>query len=228
MRVGILGGTFDPFHEGHHKLGLAMLDRLGLDQVWLMVAGEPPHKVARSLTSPWHRFAMAVLGTESDMGLFVSTLELEREGPSFTADTMSELSSRFPHRFCFIAGADALREIHLWKDCARLFYEYCLVFVAREGVQIDLGKLPVSEIAGIRPEPIRPGRKPPLEAGRTYIVNDWTPPPVSSTLVRELLSEGKDPGRSQLDVRVYQYIRKYHLYERESAVGDSTQSLSDC
>lgn len=226
MRVGILGGTFDPFHEGHRQLATLVRKRAPLDEVWIMVAGEPPHKRGLPLTSSWHRFAMAVLGTVQEPGLRVSTLELERPGPSYTVDTMEILRRRHPGwEFCFIAGADALREITAWRQCAKLLNEHCIVFVAREGVDVGLTELVLDggrrfqiELAP-KDQPIR------LAPGALFLIGDLAPPPVSGTELRKALAAGRKPAPDQLSPLVCTYIQKYRLYEENSAVGSLGQGL---
>ena len=214
MRIGVLGGTFDPFHGGHLAIARGAIRRLNLDRVLLMLAKDPPHKGQIRITDCYHRYAMAVLATEGDSNLCVSNLELNRVGPSYTVETMRELALHSAHRFCFLAGADSLREIHLWKECDRLFRDNCLVFVPRVGVEVELNDLKLAPELKMRIRTLAPGECPELEPGSAFIL-PLNPPPVSSTGIRAELSRGIRPARSHLGARVYRYIRKYRLYEEQ-------------
>ncbi|GAB4229130.1 MAG: nicotinate-nucleotide adenylyltransferase [Acidobacteriota bacterium] len=226
MRVGVLGGTFDPFHEGHRQLATMVRGRVALDEVWIMVAGEPPHKRSVPLTSRWHRFAMAVLGTLHEPGLRVSTLELDRPGPSYTVDTLDTLRRRYPGwEFCFIAGADALREITAWRQCVRLLREHCFIFVAREGVDVGLTELVLDGGERFRIEAAPKDQPVRLAPGGLFLLDDLTPPPVSGTELRRALAAGRQPAPDKLSPLVCEYIQKYRLYEENSAVGSLGQGL---
>lgn len=214
MRVGVLGGTFDPFHRGHLVIARGALHRLELDRVLIMLAKNPPHKGKVHVTDGYHRFAMAVLATQEDSRLCVSSRELNRDGPSYTIDTMIALSRRSRDQYCFLAGADSLKEIHMWKECDRLFREHCLVFVPRSGVEVDLNELKIGPELQNLIRTLEPGDCPDLKAGSAFIL-PLNPPPVSSTGIRADLSRGVRPPRSHLGARVYRYIRKYRLYEEQ-------------
>ena len=143
MKIGILGGTFDPIHRAHIHIARGTRAAFGLDQVWFMVANLPPHKRKDALTSSFHRFAMTVLGIQADSEFLASDWELKRPGPSYTVETLERLAADFPsHEFCFLAGSDSLRELHLWKDYDKLLQGHCFVFVQRPGAEVNLDELP--------------------------------------------------------------------------------------
>ncbi len=214
MRIGVLGGTFDPVHAGHLAIAHGALERLQLDHVLIMLAKNPPHKGKISVTDSYHRYAMAVLASEGDPRLCVSNAELNREGPSYTVDTMHALESGSSHQYCFLAGADSLKEIHMWKECDRLFREHCLVFVPRSGVEVDLNELRIGSELKKLVRTLKPGGCPELMPGSAFIL-PLNPPPVSSTEIRAELRRGARPPRDHLGARVYRYIRKYRLYEEQ-------------
>lgn len=214
MRVGVLGGTFDPFHGGHLAIARGAIRRLRLDHVLVMPAKHPPHKGQTRIADEYHRHTMAVLATEAYPNLCVSTAELDRDGPSYTIDTMSALASESGRRLCFLAGADSLEEIHLWKECDRLFREHCLVFVPRSGVEVDLSDLKIGPELKMSIRTLEPGESPELKPGSAFILPLNTPP-VSSTGIRAELYRGVRPPRTHLGARVYRYIRKYRLYEEQ-------------
>ena len=212
MRVGILGGTFDPVHRGHQFIAEEVLGRFELDRVLFMVAHLPPHKKKRAIVSSQHRFAMVVLATASHPKLFASDWELQRLGPSYTEETMAQLTARDPqNQYCFIAGGDLLLELHTWKRYARLLREHCLVFVSRPSLEIGRGSLPLGRLQQ-RIRNIRNNEKPLLQAGHSYLLESNSPA-ISSTKIRQTLAQGLIPSPGQLHENVVQYIRKYHLYD---------------
>ncbi len=212
MRIGILGGTFDPIHSGHLFMAREVIGRLELDELLLMVARRPPHKGATPISDSYHRYAMAVLATRSEPRIGVSRLELNREGPSFTVDTLRALRRERPARYCFIAGADSLREIHLWRDCGNLFAENCMVFVPRPGVRVDLDKLKLSAEIRQTIHPLARGEQAELAPATSYLL-DVHPPDISSTDIRSAIAEGRSLADACLPADVHLYIRKYGLYE---------------
>lgn len=125
-RVGILGGTFDPPHLGHLVAAEVARDRLGLDQVWLMVAASPPHKARASALE--HRLAMARLAAADNPALVVSDLEAHRDGPSYTVDTLRQLHHLLGPasepgsgpgagaELFFLAGTDVVAELGSWRE----------------------------------------------------------------------------------------------------------------
>ncbi|HYE77726.1 MAG TPA: nicotinate (nicotinamide) nucleotide adenylyltransferase, partial [bacterium] len=116
MRLGILGGSFDPPHHAHLAMARAAL-AWGLDQVLLIPARVPPHKQTHALTDPYLRYAMAELAALNEPGLLVDPLELEREGPSYTIDTLRALHGRGDLEECFVlVGEDNWRTLGTWKD----------------------------------------------------------------------------------------------------------------
>ena len=213
MKIGILGGSFDPIHVGHVYVGLRLRDILALDQVWFMVADVPPHKDKRPVSSAYHRYAMTVLALEEHKRLLASTWELEREGRSFTIDTLDSLArSRPGDRFCFLAGSDSLRDLHSWKDYDKLLLEHCCVFVQRPGSEVNVADLPLARALKEVIQPICPETHYEIQAGRSFVIN-LDPPPVSSTAIRETLVSGGAPSSDSLSPAVLAYIAKHRLYE---------------
>jgi nicotinate-nucleotide adenylyltransferase len=133
-RVGVFGGTFDPVHNGHLVAAVGARKALGLDAVLMVIAGNPWQKAAQELAPAADRLAMleaAVAGVE---GLMVSTLELERPGPSYTADTVEQLRGIEPDaELHLILGADAAADLQTWDRVAVLERETTLVVVTRAG-----------------------------------------------------------------------------------------------
>jgi nicotinate-nucleotide adenylyltransferase len=120
-RLGILGGTFDPPHLGHLWLATAAADELGLSKVLLVPNANPPHKRRRSLSHAADRVLMTRLAVANDPRLDVSLVELEREGPSFTIDTLVDLGRRHPDLdLVLIMAADSLAQIETWREPDRI------------------------------------------------------------------------------------------------------------
>ena len=121
MKIGILGGTFDPVHIGHLVLGQHALDALALDEVLFVPAGEPWRKSGRPITPAEHRLAMLRLAIGGNDSFGISDAELRRDGPTYTADTLEALAAeRIDDAFWFIIGADALADVPNWHDPERI------------------------------------------------------------------------------------------------------------
>ena len=114
-KIGILGGTFDPIHNGHLALGKQAYEQFGLDEIWFMLSGHPPHKKGRLVTEGKEREDMVKLAIASVPYFVYSDFELKREGNTYTAQTLTLLKEAYPqHEFYFIIGADSLYEIEQW------------------------------------------------------------------------------------------------------------------
>ena len=113
--IGIMGGTFDPVHNGHLILGKQAYEEYGLDAVWFMPSGQPPHKKDRHVTPAGDRCAMVKLAIGDFPGFVFSDFEVLREGSTYTAQTLALLKETYgDHNFCYIIGADSLYEIESW------------------------------------------------------------------------------------------------------------------
>ena len=133
-RIGILGGTFDPFHLGHLAVARAVHVALALDEIRIVPSSVPPHRPQPG-ASVFHRFAMAALGIASEPGLLVDDIEALSDHPSYTATTLARLQDRhiLPRQLFFITGADAFAEIATWRDYPRVLNEAHFVVVSRRG-----------------------------------------------------------------------------------------------
>jgi nicotinate-nucleotide adenylyltransferase len=141
MRRGVLGGTFDPLHLGHLRAAENAREALSLDEVLFVPSGNPPHREL-PLTSGLDRFAMVALATALHPAFLPSDLELSREGPSYTADTLAALKDRRPADALFlIVGSDTFPEMPTWRDPARIF-ALCTVAVAERPGARDAAPLP--------------------------------------------------------------------------------------
>ncbi len=190
LRLGILGGTFDPIHLGH--LILAELARylLRLDRVLFVPARIPPHK-GESPTSPEHRLHMTRLATRDNPHFAVSDLELRREGPSYTVDTLRALRDESPDaEHYLLMGADSARDLGSWKDHEVLLEGSTVVVLGRAGVESEDLPPDVSRRATLLSTPR-------LE--------------ISSSQIRHLVRDG-GPIRYLVTEPVESYIRSEGLY----------------
>jgi nicotinate-nucleotide adenylyltransferase len=118
MRIGVMGGTFDPIHYGHLVTAEAALAEFQLDEVVFVPTGQPWMKADRDVAAPEDRYLMTVIATSSNPRFSVSRIEIERDGPTYTVETLQELRHQRPDgiELFFITGADAILEIFQWKD----------------------------------------------------------------------------------------------------------------
>lgn len=134
MRIGIVGGTFDPPHLGHLLLASDVYEALGLDRVVLVPAAVPPHKHGLPRTPAALRLEMLRAAVAGDPRFEVADLELRRAGPSYSVDTLRELRGRWPDAaLFFVLGADQLRELPSWREPDEVARLATLTGVARDG-----------------------------------------------------------------------------------------------
>jgi len=152
QRIGLFGGTFDPVHNGHLQEAREVVRQLALDQLVFIPAPHPPHKTDKDITSFAHRLAMLELATGHERSFIVSLIELERQGPSYTIDTLTEMRSRLGrHHFYFIIGLDAFVEINTWKDYRKLLASASFAVIDRPFAEdITLEQLIADELSGFR------------------------------------------------------------------------------
>lgn len=136
-RVGLLGGTFDPVHLGHLVLAEQCREQARLDEVWFVPAGTPPHKGGRTITAPKHRLEMLKISVSGTPWFSICELELERDGPSYTVDTLEQLKSRHSEcEFHLLVGADMLADFPNWREPARIA-AMCRIVAVNRGRDLD-------------------------------------------------------------------------------------------
>lgn len=213
MKIGILGGTFDPVHRGHTYLAHAILEAFDLSRVNLMVSRVPPHKKSREITNSCHRHAMLELALSREDSLFPSAWELDQPDPSYTIETLDHFRSTDPeNEYCFLAGSDALQELHLWKDYDRLLEEHCLIFVQRPGFNADLTQLQISGPLRRRVQSVRERERLEIRIGVSFLI-PINAPAISASWVRSMLASGEKPSPDILSPAVLRYIMEHQLYE---------------
>ncbi|MFQ6111071.1 MAG: nicotinate-nucleotide adenylyltransferase [Nitrospinota bacterium] len=139
MRVGIMGGTFNPIHYGHLLSAEEVRERFKLEKVIFIPLSLPPHKGAHDVIDARHRLEMVRRAVASNPRFEVSTVEIDRGGISYTVDTLEELRRRSSPEteFFFIMGADSFLEISTWKDVPRLFQLCNFIVTVRDGFPLD-------------------------------------------------------------------------------------------
>lgn len=131
--IGIMGGTFDPIHNGHLMLGRQAYEEYHLDEVWFMPSGNPPHKKDHLVTDAALRCKMVRLAIEGFPKFRLSEFEVQRAGNTYTAETLRLLHLHYPkHRFYFIVGADSLYEIENWFHPEQVMSQTILLAAGRE------------------------------------------------------------------------------------------------
>ena len=203
QQIAILGGTFDPIHNGHLKLAEEACAHFPLDACWFMPAAEPPHKQGRKLASYAQRFHMAELATAAYEKFEVSDFEAKRSGLSYTSDTLALLRSEYPDsEFSLILGADSFFEFENWHAPADICRDARLLVAAREYAREHSS---LSEHARHLEERF---------GARVALI----PAPlldISSMHIRELLAAGKKSAAQYLPAAVYRYIQAEGLYGPE-------------
>lgn len=136
MRLGILGGTFDPVHFGHLLLAETCRQQLGLSQVRLIPAGQPPHKPQQRITDGHARADMLTFAVAGYPEFIVDRREIRRNGPSWTVETLTELHSEFPDaELFFLMGADSVQNILTWREPQRIAELAWIVACDRPGCE---------------------------------------------------------------------------------------------
>lgn len=183
LRLGIMGGTFDPVHIAHLVTAQEALIQFDLDQVLFMPAGDAPHK-SRHAAPPEFRYLLVAVATASNPQFSVSRFEIDRDTVSYTVDTLEHLAGIVPEgtEMFFITGADAVLEILTWKDPARVLELSTFIAATRPGY--DLSRL--SSLL----EQFRGGTEDLVPEARVKVM-EVPALAISSSMIRERLAAGK-------------------------------------
>lgn len=198
-KMGILGGTFDPIHNGHIDMAMKIKEDMALDDMMLLPCGNPPHKPGEEITSKQKRFHMAALCAFETPGLMVSDFEIKREGYSYTVDTLKEFHEQYKDTdFYFIIGSDTLFELESWKD----FPEICMltefICVRRTG---DSNLRILAKIAELQEK-----------YDAAIILSEYTGLEISSSDIRERVKNGETIS-GMVPLLVEEYIIESGLYQ---------------
>lgn len=188
VRVGVMGGTFDPIHNGHLVAASEVAAALELDEVVFVPTGEPWQK--KTVSSREHRYLMTVVATASNPSFKVSRVDVDRPGSTFTVDTLRDLAREHENAdLFFISGADAIAQILMWKNVEDVWSLAHFVAVSRPGHQMELPAAPTGAISELEVPALS----------------------ISSTDVRARVKNGK-PIWYLVPDGVVQYISKHGLY----------------
>jgi nicotinate-nucleotide adenylyltransferase len=142
-RIGVMGGTFDPVHHGHLVAASEVASRFALDEVVFVPTGEPWQKSTRVVSPAEDRYLMTVIATASNPRFTVSRADIDRKGPTYTIDTLTEMRDAYPDaQLFFITGADALEQILSWHQAPELFEYAHFIGVTRPGYPLNGEHLP--------------------------------------------------------------------------------------
>ncbi|MGH7882152.1 MAG: nicotinate (nicotinamide) nucleotide adenylyltransferase [Candidatus Dormibacteraceae bacterium] len=197
MRVGVVGGTFDPIHRGHLAMAEVARHCCDLERILIIPAADPPHRVPAIATAE-HRLAMCQLAVRGHPHLEVRELELQRVGPSYTVDTLNQLQMELPQaELHLILGWDAAHELPSWERWEEVLRRARLVVVPRHGrslpTELELSRLGV-----------------PLDR---YRITAAVTPAVGATKIRSLLRNREfELARPMLTPEVADYILEHDLY----------------
>jgi nicotinate-nucleotide adenylyltransferase len=197
LSIGIMGGTFDPIHTGHLIIAQEAGWQLRLDKVVFVPTGDPPHKQSQKVTPALHRLEMVKQAIGRVPELFeVSTVEIERQGLSYTADTLSILQDMYPKaELYFIIGADAAADLGSWREPEKVLKIAKLALAERRGYEMPLAEL-AQKFPNIRERVVR------LETPMIEI---------ASHEIRERVTTGA-PISYLVPYRVERYIKEHQLY----------------
>ena len=201
MKTGLLGGSFNPPHNGHLSMARAARDARKLDEVRLLVAARPPHKDSNELGDFHHRYEMAQLAAKELPFLKASDIEAKLPGTSFTYRTLEALTEKQPEdELYFIIGADTVPELSTWKRPERILELAELVVVPRTGfsardVECLREMLPDKQLETLR---------------KSYLSTE--PVDISSTMIREKVRRGEE-YKHLVPAAVARYILKHRLYQ---------------
>lgn len=201
MKIGILGGTFDPVHLGHLTIAEEAMSSLGLNRVIFVPAGNPWMKAGTPISPGPNRLAMVLAAVAGNPAFHVSPVELERSGPSYTVDTLEELQADYGSQteYFFIIGADAIKDFGQWRNPDRVLELCTLAVVGRPAQEVlDLSLL----------EATLPG------IGKRVAIVDGVAISVSASDIRGRVQEGRSI-RYLVPSVVESYIREHGLYKEK-------------
>ncbi len=220
-RIGLLGGTFNPIHNGHLHIASEVLKRLHLDQVFFIPARLPPHKGLKGILSPTHRMKMVELALADIPQFLPCDIEIKRSGPSYTIDTVQSLQKQYPgDRLYFILGMDAFSEIKTWKSPKKLLSLCNFIIISRPGYSFS--SLPVFEpFYSVDREALHQLDCSKQEQYAAEVSHETTlhflnipPARISASAIRKDLLAGK-PAKKRLPHSVESYIIYHNLYRED-------------
>ncbi len=199
-KVGIMGGTFNPIHIGHLMAAEAARDEFSLDEVLFIPTGHPPHKNGEVAPSEY-RLAMAKLAIQSNPYFNLSSIETDREGTTYTVDTLRLLLKQYPENYSFyyIIGGDTLMELDTWRQFDRVSTMCSFIVYKRPGISVEEMELKAKELTE--------------RFSANILYSKGSAVDVSSTDIREKLKKDKTV-RYLIPDSVLYYINRNNLYKK--------------
>ncbi len=202
MKIGIMGGTFNPIHNGHLTLAATAKDVAGLDEIWFMPSGLPAHKSNEELVSAEHRLTMVRLAMKDKKGFIASSFEIDRPGFTYTADTVTALSKEYPeHNFFFIIGGDSLMKFHHWVKPDVISSHVTLLAAGRNGVSYEKLSMQSEKLQEL--------------FGTKIMLLDMPEIAISSNQIRQCCRKKVEAVKEYLPKNVYDYIYRHNLYQAQ-------------
>jgi len=204
VRIAVLGGTFDPIHNGHLAAAQFVAAAFLVDEVHFVPAYSAPHKQSQNVTSSFHRFAMVALATTPFSGFRPSTIEVDALEKRYTVDTLELMRRMYPSaQLLFVLGTDMYQEIESWKDYRRLFDLAHFVIVNRPGFSFR------DDV--VRYQVLDENQQAVLPEQPSVFYLPFVRQPISSTEIRDDCRKGQEV-RQWLPHTVWSYIEKNKLY----------------
>ena len=197
-QLGIMGGTFDPIHNGHIQMAQKCMEKFALDEVIFLPAGEPPHKRNYAVTDKYKRLEMTRLAVKEIPGFSVSDIEIERGGYTYTIDSLRELGQIYKNaRFFYIIGADTLGELYTWRNIEEVARLTKFLVVGRSNIPSEALH---NAAARVRED-----------FGGQLLDAQFNGPELSSTFIRDLDRKGA-PLEGYVPLNVARYIKENNIY----------------
>ena len=191
-KIGIMGGTFNPIHQGHLLLAEAAREECGLDEILFMPSGHPYMKNESEIADNKTRIDMTALAIEDNAAFALSTIETEREGATYTCETLAVLNERHPEiKFYFIMGADSLFTIETWKNPQEIFDGCELIEIRQKAADLEE-----------------------KYHAKIHLISERIID-ISSSEIRSRIQENKSV-RYMVPEKVFSYINKHKLYQKEA------------
>lgn len=199
MKIGIMGGTFDPIHYAHLATAEFIRDKYKLDKILFIPSGNPPHKQKNNIGNRYDRYKMVTLATRNNEDFIVSDIEIERNKKTYTIDTLRYLKETYSNvDIYFITGADAICDIESWKDVEENFKLATFIAATRPGISLLRAQEKIENL---------------IKKYSANIISVYVPSlDISSTYIRDQIKEKKSV-RYLVPESVEKYIHQNKLYK---------------